>query len=57
LVGTAILGPLEGGGSVVKQLLLPTVEDGRIELVLLTELRDGFILQQVEPEDLNLLWS
>jgi hypothetical protein len=54
-VGRAVLRPVERGGSVVKQILLPTVEDRGIELVLLTDLRDGFVLQQVKPEDFYFL--
>jgi len=42
---------------VLEQLLLPAVEEVRMEVVLLADLGDGFVLQQVESQDLHLLLS
>src|SRR5437867_4144144 len=47
--------PLEGGGAVLEEDLLPSVEEGGRELVLVAEVRDGHSIDQVPPEDGNLL--
>src|SRR6201996_9095897 len=47
--------PLEGGGSVLEELLLPDVEQGGRELVLVAEVRDGDVVDQVPPQDGDLL--
>jgi hypothetical protein len=45
----------EGGGSVLEELLLPEVEQGGGELVLVVEVRDGYVVDQVTPKDGDLL--
>src|SRR5262245_3100791 len=47
--------PLEGGGAVLEELLLPDVEEGGGELMLVAEVRDGDVVDQVPPEDGDLL--
>src|SRR5947209_1625017 len=47
---------LEGSGAVVKELLLPQVEEVDGEVVLLTDVGDWLVLQQMEPEQGHLLF-
>ena len=47
--------PLEGGGAVLEELLLPDVEQGGRELMLVAEVRDGDVVDQVPPEDGDFL--
>jgi hypothetical protein len=53
-LGRAVLA-LEGGGAVLEEQLLPGVEEGGLQLVLVTEVGDGHSVDQVTPEDGNLL--
>src|SRR4051812_49033329 len=46
---------LEGGRAVLEELLLPEVEQGGQELVLVAEVRDGYVVDQVTPKDGDLL--
>jgi hypothetical protein len=46
---------LEGRGAVLEEDLLPAVEEGRRELVLVTEVGDGHLVDQVPSEDGYLL--
>jgi hypothetical protein len=46
---------LEGGRSVLEELLLPEIEQGGGELVLVAEVRDGHVVEQRAPKDGNLL--
>src|SRR5262245_37936700 len=46
---------LEGGGAVLEELLLPEVEQGGRELMLIAEVGDGHAVDQVTPEDGDLL--
>src|SRR5262249_38161955 len=46
---------LEGGRSVLEELLLPEVEQGGGELMLVAEIRDGHVVDQMAPEDGDLL--
>ena len=57
LVGlAAFVGLLEGSGAVVEELLLPEVEEGDGEVVLLADVGDGLLLQEVEAEQCDLLF-
>ena len=52
LVGLAVFaGVGEGSGAVLEELLLPEVEEGDGEVVLLAEVGDGLPLQEVESEE------
>ena len=53
-VGVVVLA-LEGGGAVLEELLLPGVEDGRLQVVLVTEIRDGHPVNQMASQDGDLL--
>ena len=53
LLGLAVA--LEGGGAVFEQLLLPAIEEVGIQTVLIAQVGDGHALQQVTPEDVELL--
>src|SRR5512142_2639744 len=53
-LGRAVLA-LEGGGTVLEEQLLPGVEECGLQLVLVTEVGDGHSVDQVTPEDGNLL--
>src|SRR5579883_2212307 len=53
-VGCRVL-PLEGGGAVLEELLLPEVEQRGRELMLVAEVRDGDVVDQVAPQDGDLL--
>src|SRR4051794_28911331 len=46
---------LKGGGAVLEEDLLPGVEERGRELVLVAEVRDGHPIDQMPPEDGNLL--
>jgi hypothetical protein len=46
LAGGAFLG-LEGGGSVLEELLLPAVEHRRLQALFLTEIGNRHLIQQV----------
>jgi hypothetical protein len=45
----------EGGRSVLEELLLPGVEQRGRELMLVAEIRDGDVVDQVAPQDGDLL--
>jgi hypothetical protein len=47
---------LEGRRPVVEELLLPAVEDGRLQPQLVTELGDRLLLQQMAPQNGDLLF-
>jgi hypothetical protein len=47
---------LEGSSSVLEEFLLPAVEDRRLEPHFIAQLRDGLLLQQVPPQDGDLLF-
>src|SRR5579862_1148679 len=53
-VGRGVL-PLEGGWAVLEELLLPEVEERGRELVLVAEIRDGDAVDQMAPQDGDLL--
>jgi hypothetical protein len=53
-VGSGAL-PLEGGRSVLEELLLSEVEQRGRELMLVAEVRDGDVVDQVPPQDGDLL--
>src|SRR5262249_55570699 len=46
---------LEGGGAVLEELLLPAVEDGGVDAVLVTQIRDGDVFEEIEPQEGHLL--
>ncbi len=48
-------GRLQRGGCILEELLLPVVEETRLEIVLLAELGDGDLVNVVAPEDGGLL--
>jgi hypothetical protein len=58
LVGGVVGWPLllEGGRPILEELLLPTVEDRGLQALLIAELRDRLLLQQVPPQDGDLLF-
>src|SRR3982751_3158877 len=45
----------EGGRAVLEELLLPAVEHGGVDAVLVTQIRDGDVFQEMEPKDGDLL--
>src|SRR6266550_8984359 len=47
---------LEGSSPVLEEFLLPAVEDRRLESHFIAQLRDGLLLQQVPPQDGDLLF-
>jgi len=54
-----VVGPgflLEGRRAVLKELLLPAVEDRGLESKFIAKLRDRLVLQQMPPEDGDLLF-
>ena len=55
MVGAAF--GLEGGGPVLEEFLLPAVEDRWLQPQLVTQLRDRLLLQQMPPQDGDLLFS
>jgi len=48
---------LEGRRAVLKKLLLPAVEDGRLQPQLVAELRDRLLFQQMAIQNGDLLFS
>jgi len=46
---------LEGRGAVLEELLLPEIEEVDREVVLLTDVRDGLLLQEVEAQETDFL--
>src|SRR5438477_7465170 len=52
----AFAGVIEGGGAVLEELLLPEVEEGHGEVVLLADVGDRLLLQEVEAEQGDLLF-
>src|SRR5262249_54088960 len=46
---------LEGGGALLEELLLPAVEDGGVDAVLVTPIRDGDVFEEMEPQEGHLL--
>src|SRR5262245_23153769 len=46
---------LEGGGAVLEELLLPAVEPRGVDAVLVTQIRDGDVLEEMESQDGDLL--
>ena len=48
-------GVREGGGAVLEELLLPAVEEGRVEAELVAQVRDGGLLQEVAAPKGDLL--
>jgi len=47
---------LEGSSPVLEEFLLPAVEDRRLESHFIAQLRDGLLLQQVPPQNGDLLF-
>ena len=47
---------LEGSSPVLEEFLLPAVEDRRLESHFIAQLRDGLLLQQMPPQDGDLLF-
>ncbi len=48
---------LEGSSPVLEEFLLPAVEDRRLESHFIAQLRDGRLLQQMPPQDGDLLFQ
>ena len=46
---------LEGGRSVLEELLLPEIEERGRKLMLIAEVRDGHVVDQMAPKDGHLL--
>src|SRR5262245_7025099 len=53
-LGRGVL-PLEGRGAVREELLLPEVEQRGRELMLIAEVRDGDVVDQMTPQEGDLL--
>src|SRR5262249_20418523 len=51
----ALAGVGEGGGTVLEELFLPEVEEVDAEVVFLTDVGDGLLLQEVEAQQGDLL--
>jgi hypothetical protein len=51
----AIARVLEGSGAILEELLLPEIEEVDGELVLVTDVGDGLLLQEVEAQKADLL--
>jgi hypothetical protein len=47
---------LKGSRVVLEEFLLPAVEDGGLESLFVTQLRDRHLLQQIPPQDSNFLF-
>jgi hypothetical protein len=47
---------LEGGSPVFEELLLPAIEDRRLQAKFIAELRDRLILQEMAPQDGDFLF-
>src|SRR3954470_15890724 len=45
----------EGGGGVLEEFLLPAVEHGGVDAVLVTQVRNGGAFEEMEPKDGGLL--
>src|SRR5512135_999306 len=45
----------EGGRAVLEELLLPAVEHGGVDAVLVTQIRDGDVFEEMKPKDGDLL--
>ena len=56
LATAAILG-LESGGAVFKEFFLPTVENRRLKYQLVAELRDRLVVNQMPPQNGDLLFG
>src|SRR5215472_8848995 len=58
LIGGLVRPPLllEGRRPVLEELLLPAIEDRGLQTKFIAELRDGLFLQQMPPQDRNLLF-
>jgi hypothetical protein len=54
-VGAAAVGTLEDGGAVLEELLLPGVEEGGLEVVLVADVGDGHPVDEVASEEGDLL--
>jgi hypothetical protein len=54
LATAAILG-LESGGAVLKEFFLPAVENCRLKCQLVAELRDRLVVDQMPPQNGDLL--
>src|SRR3954447_402677 len=54
-LGRGDLAAIEGRGPVLEELLLPEIEQRGRELMLVAEVRDGYAVDQVPPEDGDLL--
>src|SRR5262245_2609684 len=48
---------LEGPRAVLKKCSLPLVKQAGVDLVLLAQVRYGFALQQMKPENLHFLFA
>src|SRR3954454_15421054 len=46
---------LERGGGVLEEILLPAIEQGGVDDVPITEVRDGGVFEEMEPKDGGLL--
>jgi len=53
-LGSGVLA-FEGGGAVLEELLLPGVEQRGRELMLIAEIRDAHTVDQMAPQDGDLL--
>jgi hypothetical protein len=47
----AFAGVLKGSGPVLEELLLPALEQGRMDAVLVAQVGDRLLLQKVKPQD------
>ena len=56
LAAAAVLG-LEGGGSVLKELFLPAVENRRLQQQLVAELRDRLLVHPMPSQNGDLLFG
>jgi hypothetical protein len=58
LGGTAVAGlGLEGGGAVLKEFFLPAIEYRRLQSEFVAELRDRLVLDQMPPQNGDLLFG
>src|SRR5205823_14832208 len=46
---------IEGGSGVLEELLLPSIEHGWVDAVLVTEIGDRGVFEEMEPKDGDLL--
>ena len=56
LATAAVLG-LESGGAVLEELFLPTIENRRLKRQLVAELRDRLVVNQMPPQNGDLLFG